>query len=156
VLFGRDSIARTRSRASAPASFPEQFWDRSVIDEIVKVNRARPAIADLTGPGRANEGNSRRHLVGCLRSRAAARDRQSGPDSAGKTILAIVPSFAERYFVDLLCLKGSNKMADAPRRPRTMNDGPAPKRRAAFKKVNRESGRRAAEADPPSPASRSR
>jgi len=78
------------------AGFIPDILDRSVIDEIVTVNSAT-AIA-THAPWRGNEG-----IPGGISSGAAiaaALEIGKRPDSAGKTILAIVPSFAERIFVD--------------------------------------------------------
>ncbi len=75
------------------AGFIPDILDRSVIDEIVKVNSAT-AIATSRALAR-NEG-----IPGGISSGAAiaaALEIGKRPDSAGKTILAIVPSFAERY-----------------------------------------------------------
>jgi cysteine synthase A len=75
------------------AGFIPEILDRSVIDEIVKVNSAT-AIETSRALAR-NEG-----IPGGISSGAAiAAALQIGkrPEAAGKTILAIVPSFAERY-----------------------------------------------------------
>lgn len=75
------------------AGFIPEVLDRSVIDEIVKINSAT-ALETARALAR-NEG-----IPGGISSGAAiAAALQIGkrPDSAGKTILAIVPSFAERY-----------------------------------------------------------
>lgn len=90
--------------------------DRSVIDEIVKIDSSTAIeIARALAPSR----NSRRHFL-------RGRDRggaQIGkrPEAAGKTILAIVPSFSERYLSTAL-FEEILIMADQPRRPRTLND----------------------------------
>jgi len=75
------------------AGFVPDILDRSVIDEIVKVNSAT-AIETSRALART-EG-----IAGGISSGAAiAAALQIGkrPEAAGKTILAIVPSFAERY-----------------------------------------------------------
>ena len=80
------------------AGFIPEVLDRSVIDEIVKVNSAT-AIETSRALAR-NEG-----IPGGISSGAAiAAALQIGkrPDSAGKTILAIVPSFSERYLSTVL------------------------------------------------------
>jgi cysteine synthase A len=72
--------------------------DRSVIDEIVKVNSATAletarALARTEGiPGGISSGAAI----------AAAIELGKRPENAGKTILAIVPSFAERYISTVL------------------------------------------------------
>src|SRR5262249_44367416 len=72
--------------------------DRSVIDEIVKVNSATAietsrALARHEGiPGGISSGAAI----------AAAIELGKRPENAGKTILAIVPSFAERYISTVL------------------------------------------------------
>ncbi|MHC2250919.1 cysteine synthase A [Bradyrhizobium embrapense] len=75
------------------AGFIPDILDRSVIDEIVKINSAT-AIETSRALAR-NEG-----IPGGISSGAAiAAALQIGkrPEAAGKTILAIVPSFSERY-----------------------------------------------------------
>ena len=75
------------------AGFVPEILDRSVIDEIVKVNSSTAietsrALARHEGiPGGISSGAAI----------AAALAIGKRPESAGKTILAIVPSFAERY-----------------------------------------------------------
>ena len=75
------------------AGFVPDILDRSVIDEVVKVNSAiaietSRALARIEGiPGGISSGAAI----------AAALDIGKRPESAGKTILAIVPSFSERY-----------------------------------------------------------
>lgn len=75
------------------AGFVPDVLDRSVIDEIVKINSAT-ALETSRALARA-EG-----IAGGISSGAAiAAALQIGkrPENAGKVILAIVPSFAERY-----------------------------------------------------------
>jgi cysteine synthase len=75
------------------AGFIPDILDRSVIDEIVKVN-STTAIETSRALAR-NEG-----IPGGISSGAAiAAALQVGkrPEAAGKTVLAIVPSFSERY-----------------------------------------------------------
>ena len=75
------------------AGFVPDILDRSVIDEIVKVNSSTAietarALARHEGiPGGISSGAAI----------AAALAIGKRPESAGKTILAIVPSFSERY-----------------------------------------------------------
>jgi cysteine synthase A len=75
------------------AGFVLDILDRSVIDEIIKVNSATAietsrALARHEGiPGGISSGAAI----------AAAIKIGQRPEAAGKTILAIVPSFAERY-----------------------------------------------------------
>jgi cysteine synthase len=75
------------------AGFVPEILDRSVIDEIVKINSATAietsrAMARHEGiPGGISSGAAI----------AAALEIGKRPESAGKTILAIVPSFSERY-----------------------------------------------------------
>jgi cysteine synthase len=75
------------------AGFVPDVLDRSVIDEIVKVNSAN-ALETARALAR-QEG-----IAGGISSGAAiaaALEIGKRPESAGKTILAIVPSFSERY-----------------------------------------------------------
>ena len=75
------------------AGFVPDILDRSVIDEIVKINSAT-AIETSRALAR-NEG-----IPGGISSGAAiaaALEIGKRPENAGKTILAIVPSFSERY-----------------------------------------------------------
>ena len=75
------------------AGFIPDILDRSVIDEIVKINSATAletsrALARSEGiPGGISSGAAI----------AAALEIGKRPENAGKTILAIVPSFSERY-----------------------------------------------------------
>ena len=75
------------------AGFVPDILDRSVIDEIVKVNSTTAietsrALARHEGiPGGISSGAAI----------AAALEIGKRPENAGKTILAVVPSFAERY-----------------------------------------------------------
>jgi len=75
------------------AGFVPDILDRSVIDEIVKVNgptaiETSRALARMEGiPGGISSGAAI----------AAAIEIGKRPESVGKTILAIVPSFSERY-----------------------------------------------------------
>jgi len=75
------------------AGFVPDILDRSVIDEIVKIDSAA-AIATSRALARS-EG-----IPGGISSGAAiaaAIELGKRPENAGKTILAIVPSFSERY-----------------------------------------------------------
>ncbi|EKS40397.1 cysteine synthase A [Afipia clevelandensis] len=75
------------------AGFVPDILDRSVIDEIVKIDSAT-AIATSRALARA-EG-----IPGGISSGAAiaaALELGKRPENAGKTILAIIPSFSERY-----------------------------------------------------------
>jgi cysteine synthase A len=75
------------------AGFIPDILDRSVIDEIVKINSAT-ALATARALAR-DEG-----IPGGISSGAAiaaALEIGKRPENAGKTILAIVPSFSERY-----------------------------------------------------------
>ena len=82
---------RTRSRASAPAS--SRILDRAVIDEVVTVGNQTAfdtarLVARLEGvPVGISSGAAL----------AAAIDVGRRPENAGKTIVVIIPSFAERY-----------------------------------------------------------
>jgi len=75
------------------AGFVPEILDHSVIDEIVKINSVTAietarALARIEGiPGGISSGAAI----------AAALAIGKRPESAGKTILAIVPSFSERY-----------------------------------------------------------
>ena len=75
------------------AGFVPDILDRSVIDEIVKIDSA--TAIEISRALARNEG-----IPGGISSGAAiAAALQIGqrPENAGKTVLAVVPSFAERY-----------------------------------------------------------
>jgi len=80
------------------AGFVPDILDRSVIDEIVKINSTTAietsrALARHEGiPGGISSGAAI----------AAALEIGKRPEAAGKTILAIVPSFSERYLSTVL------------------------------------------------------
>jgi len=75
------------------AGFVPDILDRSVIDEIIGINSER---AILTSRALArNEGIAGGISAGA--AIAAALEIGRRPENAGKTIVAIVPSFAERY-----------------------------------------------------------
>ena len=75
------------------AGFIPEILDRSVIDEIVKVNSAT-AIETSRALARS-EGIAGGISSGAAIAAALAIGKR--PENAGKTILAIVPSFSERY-----------------------------------------------------------
>src|SRR3569832_1203928 len=80
------------------AGFVPDILDRSVIDEIVKVNSA--TALEIARALARHEG-----IAGGITSGAAiaaALEIGKRPDSAGKTILAIVPSFSDRYLFTAL------------------------------------------------------
>ncbi len=113
------------------AGFIPEILDRSVIDEIVQINSAE-AIETSRAMAR-NEG-----IAGGISSGAAiaaAIRLGQRPENAGKTILAIVPSFSERYLSTAL-FEGILIVSDQPRRPRTLNDARS-EAEAAFKKVTK-------------------
>lgn len=80
------------------AGFVPEILDRSVIDEIVKINSTTAietsrALARHEGiPGGISSGAAI----------AAALEIGRRPEAAGKTILAVVPSFSERYLSTVL------------------------------------------------------
>lgn len=80
------------------AGFVPDVLDRAIIDEIIKINSATAietarALARHEGiPGGISSGAAI----------AAALEIGKRPDSAGKTILVIVPSFSERYLSTVL------------------------------------------------------
>jgi cysteine synthase A len=75
------------------AGFVPDILDRSVIDEIVKVNSA--SAIEMSRALARNEGIPGGISSGAAIAAALAIGKRS--ENAGKTILAIVPSFAERY-----------------------------------------------------------
>jgi cysteine synthase len=80
------------------AGFVPDILDRSVIDEIVKINSA--TALEISRALARNEG-----IPGGISSGAAiaaALEIGKRPENAGKTILAIVPSFSERYLSTVL------------------------------------------------------
>jgi cysteine synthase A len=84
------------------AGFVPNILDRSVIDEIVKVNSA--TAIDMSRALARMEG------IACGISSgaaiAAAFELGKRPENANKTILAIIPSFAERYLSTALFEEG--------------------------------------------------
>jgi cysteine synthase A len=80
------------------AGFVPDILDRSVIDEIVKVNSAT-AIETSRALAR-NEGIPGGISSGAAIAAALAIGKR--PEAAGKTVLAIVPSFSERYLSTVL------------------------------------------------------
>lgn len=75
------------------AGFVPDILDRSVIDEIVKINSTN--AIEITRALARHEG-----IPGGISSGAAiaaALEIGKRPEAAGKTILAVVPSFSERY-----------------------------------------------------------
>ncbi|EAQ34576.1 cysteine synthase [Nitrobacter sp. Nb-311A] len=75
------------------AGFVPEILDRSVIDEVVKVDSAT-ALETARALAR-NEGIPGGISSGAAVAAALAIGRR--PDSDGKTILAVIPSFSERY-----------------------------------------------------------
>jgi len=75
------------------AGFVPEILDRSVIDEIVRINSAT-ALETARALAR-NEGIPGGISSGAAIAAALAIGKR--PENAGKTILAIVPSFSERY-----------------------------------------------------------
>ena len=76
------------------AGFVPPILDRGVIDEIVTIGNQ--TAFDTARLLRARRGHSGRHLVRRRRRRRARRSR-TRPEAAGKNIVLIIPSFAERY-----------------------------------------------------------
>ena len=89
--IGRAAFAH-KIQGIGPGFVPD-ILDRSVIDEIVKIDSASAietarALARSEGiPGGISSGAAI----------AAALQISQRPESVGKTIVAVVPSFAERY-----------------------------------------------------------
>jgi cysteine synthase A len=75
------------------AGFLPDILDRSVIDEIVKVNG--PSAIEMSRSLARNEGIPGGISAGA--AIAAALQVGKRPEATGKTVLAIVPSFSERY-----------------------------------------------------------
>ena len=75
------------------AGFVPPILDRSVIDEVVAVgNQTAFDTARLSRGSKASRSASRRAPRSRRRSTSARR-----PENAGKTIVVIIPAFAERY-----------------------------------------------------------
>ena len=111
------------------AGFVPEILDRSVIDEIVKINSA--AAIETSRALARHEGIPGGISSGAAIAAALAIGKR--PENAGKTILAIVPSFSERYLSTAL-FEGILVLSDQPRRPRTLNDART-EAEAVFKKV---------------------
>ena len=77
------------------AGFVPDILDRSVIDEVVAREQSERAFDTARALAR-REGIPVRHLLGRRRRRGAAQSARA-PEFAGKTIVVIVPDFAERY-----------------------------------------------------------
>ena len=76
------------------AGFVPEILDTELIDEIVRIGNDT-AFRTAREAARL-EGSGRRDLVG-RGARGGARGRQARPDMAGKTIVVVLPDFAERY-----------------------------------------------------------
>ena len=76
------------------AGFVPEILDTSLIDEIVQVSNEEIVRRGApSGPARGHPG---RHLLRRRWWRRRSRSRKR-PEMAGKTIVTIIPSFAERY-----------------------------------------------------------
>ncbi len=128
------------------AGFVPDILDRSVIDEIVKIN-GTDRDRDLARAG-AHRRHSRRHFLGGG-DRGGAADRQAAggrrQDHRGDRAVVLGALSVDR------AVRGNlRRMADQPRRPRTLNDART-EAEAAFKKTTT----KVVEA-PPKPTSASR